>query len=936
MEERNTIEISAPRRRMRLSGFLPKRIVTRVTLVVSVLIVMTLGLFVLVNMPYQRTALLDAMTSEASSAVVSIGQVIAGAVISEDFATVIEHCVRVVKESPSISYVVVTRNDGFSLIFTKSGWSQSTLSGQWTPPGERIASSNFLKGDIVADEVYHYRYPFQYSSIDWGWLHIGLSLDTFNLNTSMLYLRTALLALLCLIIGIGVAHLQVRKLTDPIYSLVATTKLVARGDLTARAVIRTGDELERLGHSFNIMTKRLQRTQSEILSSREYTENIIRSMNDSLIVVTPGGTIKKVNTATLDLLGYENEELQGAEFSTLFVTPVAADAGATPIPDIAGITTMNTLHNVEVCYRAKSGLLIPVIFSASAINDLGTSEQEIVCVAVDITVRKAMEEALRIAKENAESASRAKSQFLAHMSHEIRTPMSGVIGMSELLLNSNLDDRQRRQVRTLISSAETLLSIINDVLDSSKIETGNLKLENYPFDLYEAVTDTVSLFTDLAKRKGLAFTHTIHDDVPRRVKGDAVRLRQILVNILGNALKFTEYGEVSLQVTRADQREGATLLRFDIQDTGIGIGPEAVTQIFDSFSQADESMSRRFGGTGLGLTIARQLCELMGGKITADSTLNKGSAFSFTVVLERALGTPCAASCANRESLGSNSRFAAEVLLVEDAPVNLEVGTAILEALGCRVDTAGNGVEALNAIAGKQYDVVFMDCQMPVMDGYEACRRLRALEAGHGEVKRLTVVALTAHAMQGAEQLCRDAGMDDYLTKPFKMSDMSRVLARWLPVVAPDDGTPVRAPSPPDDTEREQCAGTVATAAAPDAVRIDTTSLDAIRALQRPGKPDILKKVIDNYFEDGPRQLDELRNGFAAGDAAAVRGASHRLKSASANLGAFRLAERCKELEDICRDGALPADMALIDAIEAGFREAMDQLESYIPKGTVP
>jgi PAS domain S-box-containing protein len=915
--------------------FLPKRIVLRSTLFISTLIVIALTLFVLVNMPYQRKAILEAMESEARSTVTSISQVTASAIISEDFATVIEHCLLVVKESPSIDYVVVTRNDGFSLVFTKSGWTQNNMQGPWTPEGKRVARNSFLKSDISSNEVYHYSYPFQYSSIDWGWIHIGLSLNKFNDNIAALYLRTVLLALFCLFIGSFVALFLSRKLTNPILSLANTTILVAQGDLTARADIRTGDEIDLLAQSFNNMTEKLEKTQGEIIAAREYTDNIIKSMNDSMIVVSPAGVIERVNNATVNILGYGEDELVGAHIDMIFKPAGTEQNGKSIFPDISNIINLGYINNLETYFLAKDGKQIPVIFSASVIHGVGGILQGIVCVALDITELKKTEEALRLAKENAEAANLAKSTFLANMSHEIRTPMNGVIGMAELLLNSNLDQQQRKQLQMLRSSGESLLTIINDILDYSKIEAGKFVLENYIFDIRETIAETVEMFMDQAKQKGINLSYNVDAAIQQFAEGDALRLRQILVNLLANSVKFTERGEVALRVTHEDESSNMLALRFSVSDTGIGLSPEAINQVFDSFSQADGSMTRRFGGTGLGLTIAQQLCHLMGGEIHVESTLNKGSTFSFTVRLKRSQVQYVRTTSQRKESIRHKYRFDADLLLVEDSPVNLEMGRGMLESFGCRVDTALNGVDALNAIEKKVYDVVLMDCQMPVMDGYEATRRLRDMESSVDGVRRkpLTIIALTAHAMKGAKQVCLDAGMDDYLAKPFTMGNLGEILSRWISGSIEDD-RPVALPQQTFEENGNRSSDTTALKEISADKRIDTSYLDAIRSLQRPGNPDLLTEVIKHYFDDTPRGLEELRNGYSSGDTDAVKAASHRLKSSSANLGALWLAALCEQLEGICREGRLPEEMTLISEIEDGFVKARMQLEPYLQKET--
>ena len=772
-----------PLRNQLLSFLLPKRIVIRIAIISSALIIISLGLFVLATIPYQRTAILDAMESEAKSTVTSIDQVTASAIITEDFGTVVEHCLRVVQESPSIVYVVVTRNDGFSLVITKHGWERKILKGVWTPSGARKASSRFLTTDISKEEVYNYTHPFQYSGIDWGWIHIGLSLKKFNSDISTMYKRTSILAFLCLTVGILVACFFARRLTKPISALAHTTEQVARGDLTARADIRTGDELEHLGHSFNSMTAALQNFQRDIISSREYTENIIKSMNDTLIVISPEGIIEQVNQATLALLGYQEADLLGTPIYQILPYDDGPHGSEKNLGNLAKIVSKGYVSNVETTYRAKNGDQIPVIFSASVMHGTRSTVQGIVCVALDITERKRAEEALKLAKNSAETANLAKSQFLANMSHEIRTPMNGVLGMLDLLLDSSMEESQLRLARMAHGSAEKLLEIINDILDFSKIEAGRLELSATEFSLRHLVYDVRELFLVKAQKKGILFSTTVDGDVPDMLHGDTLRLRQVLINLLGNALKFTDAGEVFLHVNLEENRGKDLIIRFNVRDTGRGIAATTLPHIFDAFSQADASMARRYEGTGLGLAISKQLVEMLGGTIGVETTLGKGSLFWFTARL------PQSSSQLKQDESWPAQQEPLEivpdgrelhVLLAEDNLVNQEVGKLILESLHCTVDVVDNGDIAAETVFNNSYDLVFMDCQMPVVDGYEAARMIRQRESLAGENgARIPIVALTAHALEGDRELCLAAGMDDYLSKPFNSSQIAAILQKW-------------------------------------------------------------------------------------------------------------------------------------------------------------
>jgi PAS domain S-box-containing protein len=783
-----------PKRIVRFfSGCLwPKRIVFRVAIISSALIVITLGLFVLITIPFQRKAILEAMESEAKSTVTSIDQVTASAIITEDFGTVVEHCLRVVKESPSIVYVVVTRNDGFSLAITKQGWEQKTMKGVWAPEGEKTAKHLFMKSEVAAEEVYHYSHPFTYSGIDWGWIHIGLSLKKFHADLEAMYRHTALLALLCIGFGVGVALLFARRLTKPISALDVTTQLVARGNLTAHADIRTGDELERLGRSFNLMTETLRKSQGEIIAAREYTENIIRSMNDTLVVARPDGIIERVNRATLSLLDFEEQELVGRPLSMVLFPEGRCDGTVENSCDVAEIISRGFVSNVETVYRSKNGGFIPILFSASVMHSIDGSVQGLVCVGLDITEHKHAEEALRDAKEAAESASMAKSQFLANMSHEIRTPMNGVLGMLDLMLNSKMDEAQMRLARMAHSSAENLLAVINDILDFSKIEAGKLVLRPTVFGVRDMVGEIIDLFRIKSREKGIILHSDIEALVPNAVEGDAVRLRQVLINLLNNAVKFTPLGEVSLAVRLVENTPEGLLLGFEVSDTGCGIARDAQAHIFDAFVQADGTMSRRHEGTGLGLAISKQLVEMMGGSMGVESEPGRGSRFHFTIRLKESEIDKRRDSVEDvKEEVSEDNIMDRQlcVLLAEDNPVNQEVGRLILEALGCEVDVADNGRIAAEAVFENDYDLVFMDCQMPELDGYGATRLIRQMEKeGDAGRRPVTIVALTAHAMEGDREQCLAAGMDDYLPKPFNPDQLAAVLKRWTRFTDTDHG----------------------------------------------------------------------------------------------------------------------------------------------------
>jgi len=456
----------------------------------------------------------------------------------------------------------------------------------------------------------------------------------------------------------------------------------------------------------------------------------------------------------------------GDEYTTLALTTIFY---VVLMGSIGARINKSFLKSLEVRFHNES----LIKFMSQARNESDDLNEEL---STEIEQRKRVEKELQKAKEIAEAASKTKSEFLANMSHEIRTPMNGVLGTLQLLQGTELTESQRQFVGIAYNSGESLLSLLNDILDFSKIEAGKLALEIIPFDLYNLSNELTILLKAKADEREVVLKADIHAEIPQIIKGDPVRIRQILVNLMTNAIKFTEKGEVTIKASVLEKTERTVRIRIEVNDTGIGIEESSQRKLFNSFTQADGSTTRKYGGTGLGLAIVRQLVTMMRGRLGVESEVGKGSCFwaeiSFEIADELIQQ--------QQNTVEVNEIIEGHVLLVEDNPVNQIVATKMLEKAGLSFEVAKNGEEALKRMQQEHsFDLILMDCQMPVMDGYEATEALRTMEA-EKKLQRLPVIAMTANAMEGDKDKCLAAGMDDYISKPVNQQALKATLAKWL------------------------------------------------------------------------------------------------------------------------------------------------------------
>ncbi len=634
-------------------------------------------------------------------------------------------------------------------------------------------------------------------------------------------------------------------------------------------------------------------------------QGLLESAPDAIVVVGADGLIRLVNRQTEVLFGWSRSELLGQPVEQLMPTRFAAHHPGQRTGYFANPSVRAMGANLELAARRKDGSEFPVDISLSPLE---TEEGVLVSAAVrDVTERKRAEAALRereeqlaAARDEALEASRLKSQFLANMSHEIRTPMNGVLGMAQLLLTGNLEPEQRRRLLLLHESGQSLLTLINDILDVSKMEAGKLELEEATFNLVATVNSVVSLCSSSADDKGLTLTVEVARGIPELVRGDAFRLRQVLLNIVGNAVKFTEQGGVDLGVTRADGGN----LRFTVRDTGIGLDPSAKDYLLEPFSQADASTTRRFGGTGLGLAICQQLVDLMGGSLDFSSEPGVGTTFWFELNLPAAESANGTTPGARRDSSPAfeSAVSGVRILLVDDVEINREVGKGLVESLGYQVDTVASGAEAVAAVQAGGYGAVLMDCLMPVLDGYQSTALIRGLEA---PMRHVPIIAVTAAAMSDDRARCLDAGMDDYVSKPLDLGRLASVLARCRPGSGTKSATistpvPVPVPVPADDGSVPEVLGAGSDA---DGGR-EAALEDRLELIKRSLPPAAFDRICQLFLSATPELIARLGAANRDGDTETIRSVAHNLKGTMATVGAVRLSA----LADTLQEGPPTAD----------------------------
>jgi len=608
---------------------------------------------------------------------------------------------------------------------------------------------------------------------------LGMALDTLGTVVTLVGL-----SFFC---ALGVGYLSIRRVVRPVQELAATARAVRNGVLSSRAPTHGKDELGELAVAFNAMTEQLEQTlsglqekvseltltQERLKESEQQYRDIYEHASEGIFLVDAEGVIRDANPQALLWLGYTLEELAGSDVGGIVHPDDLAELPVTRVMEIVG---EGSILRMERRYRCKSGDYLDVDVSIKLIG-----ESLVQVMFRDVSERKRMEEELVRAKNAAEEANKAKGVFLATMSHEIRTPLSNVIGMAELTLESDLDDDLRDNLEMILDSAVSLIDIINDILDLAKIEARGISLASVDFNLTRTLERTLKTFATQAARKEDTLHLEVAPDVPAVLRGDPGRLAQVVRNLVHNAIKFTENGAITLEVTRPSVGDSPVKLLFAVRDTGIGVPQDKLNQLFFSFTQVDSSYQEKYKGTGLGLAISKKIVELMDGAIWVESEEGRGSTFYFTAIFHKGATEDAGQKPKPAPKPASAApELTANVLFAEDNAVNQLFIADFLKSMGHRVTTVSNGRAALEALQQAPYDIVLMDIQMPEMDGLEATRHIRSAGPQAPFDPQLPVLALTAYAMSEDRQRFLAAGMDGCITKPVDRDLLQRTLCQLV------------------------------------------------------------------------------------------------------------------------------------------------------------
>jgi PAS domain S-box-containing protein len=661
---------------------------------------------------------------------------------------------------------------------------------------------------------------------------------------------------------------------------------------------------------------------------RSLYASVVSFVPDAVFTISPRGILTSWNPGAEQLFGYTREEAIGQP-CTLTVPPDLLSEFEEEQKTLAAGKSIQARETRRV---RKDGSTVEIIQSASAIYSVPGRPEGFAVIARDNTEHKRLQEEMKRARDLAIEAAQTRSEFLANMSHEIRTPLNAIVGMSEVLQMTDLNEEQRHTAAIIESNCELLMTIVNDILDFSKLSAGKVVLERLVFSPKELAETTIESFAEAAAAKGIELSLKLDPSLPAHSIGDPTRVRQILNNLVSNAIKFTAHGQVGVRVDKAEESDDSVMVRFEVRDSGIGIPEKAQEHLFEPFTQAEGSTARRYGGTGLGLVISAQLARQMGGDIGFQSEPGKGSTFFFTVDLERAAagappldattgnraprsqlavnGEPGAPAFSNRDhpdgpghafvdsasAAQRRRRSALRILMVEDNPMNRALAAVQFRMLGCTADLVGDAHTALAALELADYDLVLMDCEMPEMDGYQTTQEIRRRE---GNRRHTTIVAITAYATQDQRDRCLAAGMDGFLSKPVRLQKLAQTLDTWGARAAETNGSSIAA-----------APVAAQSAAAENYQELDPEILAELRELSETTGENVMRELVEAFLAQLPERVAALQQAMAEDDLKSIAATAHAMAGAG-SLGARRYAALCSAVEKQARDGALAQALSL-------------------------
>ncbi|MDH3986209.1 MAG: PAS domain S-box protein [Gammaproteobacteria bacterium] len=859
----------------------------RLKTIIGIALIEAMLLLVLIwtGINYLRTSSEEELIKRASSTLTLLLRASRDAVLSNDLATLEDLVLEAIK-MPELDYVRIL--DGRSRVLAEAR-NSSHLD---------LPFSEDLSYEKVDDGVFDSAIDITESNSHYGRIEIGLAtghieniISAAIKNASAIaLLEMALVALFSLALG--------TYLTRQLYSLTQAANRIASGDIGHQVDILGSDELAQTAKAFNHMSR-------ELKLDKEKQHAILRSSLDSIISMDADGRIIEFNKAAEAAFGYRREEIIGKPMMDMIIPPRLHEShrqgmahyletGEGPIMD----------QRVQVSAMRASGEEFPVELAVTAVDI--DNKKLFIAYMRDITERIENENIMKQAKEAAEAAAEAKTRFLASMSHEVRTPLNSLLGFLGLLNEQqNMTAEQLTWIRTAQQSGASLLHLINETLDFSKIEAGKMELEQHDFDLRELVNDTVDTLAVQAGEKAVGLDAEIDTAVPAFIREDTGRLRQVLLNLLGNAIKFTDTGSIRLSVGVCEH-DSLPHLHFEVTDTGRGIADTARESIFCEFTQLPQS-GKPVSGSGLGLPISKRLVELMGGRLDFESKENLGSRFWFEIPLHT--GERQAPATGPEKLDQPPARLKGRILLADDSEANKMVANAMLRESGCTVDNVNNGLEAVEAVRTLPYDLVLMDISMPKMDGLEATSAIRKLPGSKGAIP---IVAMTAHAIVGDRENFIHAGMNDYISKPVTKHRLYEILKQWLP--------------------REQSEMSNEAQASEQTAQSPVLDTRVFEQLARDTSVEIVPKMLAAFCRETHSRIEILRQISAHGttDFKQLQHEAHTLKSSAATFGATELNQIAAAAELACRNGDFENASGMLDALIDSGKRALQAIERHL------